>query len=99
MPELNDIVDDTSGRNEQTPDGLLMWKMMLHTELFGNAPKDPLEVLWELIHLARRMRTDGIQPLGWVREELEFLVQQMCPFDGRTTQHEDAEHRFVPASR
>lgn len=77
----------------------LILRRMNHTQLFGNAPKDPLEVLWELVQMAHTLRTEGVQPLGWVREELEFLVNQMCPFDGRVVAHEDAEHRFAPAQR
>lgn len=92
-------VDDTSGRNEMTPDGERLYYNVLHTQLYGPSPRDPLEVLWDLIHVTHRLRSEGKQPLTWVREELEFLVNQMCPFDGRVTQHEDAEHRFVPASR
>lgn len=97
--DLADIVSDTSGRNELTPEGELLFYTVLHTQLYGPAPRDPLEVLWDLIHKAQALRTEGRQPLGWVREELQFLVNQMCPFDGRVTQHEDAEHRFVPAAR
>ena len=70
-----------------------------HQMLFPEAPKDPLEVLWELIHMAHHMRQSGRQPLQWVRAELDFLVRQMCPFDGRVDQHEDDDHRFVPARR
>lgn len=60
---------------------------------------DPLEVLAEVLHVAHHLRADGHQPLQWVRSELDFLINQMCPICGRVRQHEDADHRFVPARR
>lgn len=49
------------------------------------------------LHLAEEMARAGRPWKKWLRDELERLVWNMCPFCGEWKSHEDGEHKFVAA--
>ena len=58
---------------------------------------DPFEQAHDAIEKAHElvMYTDPKEGRLYFRRALERILSHMCPFCGRTDDHEDHEHRFV----
>lgn len=60
---------------------------------------DPDTAVRRALHVAAEMNRAGRPGQLYLRDELERIARNMCPFCGNHVSHEDAEHKFVAARR
>lgn len=60
---------------------------------------DPPYATGRALHIAEEMARAGRPWKRWLRDELERIAANMCPFCGEWTDHEDANHKFKAARK